>query len=72
MIRLGELDTRNPISCTADNSQCTQTQDFEIEKIVAHPLYDTPKYSNDIALIKLRRSSNETSKIRKTFLIYKY
>lgn len=38
--------------------QCTESQDFEIEQIIAHSLYDTPKYANDIALIRLSRTTN--------------
>ena len=32
-------------------------QDFEIEKIIVHPNYNNPRYSNDIALIRLKEST---------------
>jgi len=62
MVRLGELDTRTDTDCaTGDPTLCTQTQDFNIEKIIPHVNYDEPKYSNDIALVRLVRAAN-TSK----------
>lgn len=55
---MGELDARTDVDCNADKKQCTESQDFEIEKIIAHNMYDTPKYANDIALIRLSRTIN--------------
>lgn len=57
MVRLGELDTRSDIDCDSQ-TRCSQAQDFEIERIIPHSMYDTPKYANDIALIRLRRRTN--------------
>lgn len=60
-MRLGELDAKtNNICSTSGNILCTESQDFEIENMVHHPSYDNPKYSNDIALIRLRRKSNSS------------
>ena len=65
MVRLGELDVRTERDCNTDSSNCIESQDFEIEKIVAHSMYDTPKYANDIALIRLRKTTNSSEwKIR--------
>ncbi|GAB0097788.1 CLIP domain-containing serine protease [Sergentomyia squamirostris] len=60
MVRLGELDTRSDLDCDAQSTQCTQAQDFEIDKIIPHSMYDSPKYANDIALIRLRRRTNSS------------
>lgn len=57
-VRLGEVDSTTEIDCdTTDNTMCTIEQDFEIDKIVAHPSYNNPRYSNDIALIRLKEST---------------
>lgn len=58
-VRLGELDTRTNL-CSDDQALCAEPQDFEIESIVHHPGYDTPKYANDIALIRLRTTFNSS------------
>ncbi|KAJ6637212.1 Phenoloxidase-activating factor 3 [Pseudolycoriella hygida] len=59
LVRLGELDSKSSNICsTSGNTLCSESQDFEIENIVHHPNYDIPKYSNDIALIRLNRQSN--------------
>lgn len=61
LVRLGELDANtNNICSTSGNTLCTESQDFEIDSMVHHPSYDNPKYSNDIALIRLRRQSNSS------------
>lgn len=60
MVRLGELDARTERDCSTDGTNCTEAQDFEIEKITAHSMYDTPKYGNDIALIRLKRTTNSS------------
>lgn len=61
LVRLGELDAQTSNICsTSGNTLCTESQDFEIENVVHHPSYDNPKYSNDIALIRLRRKSNSS------------
>lgn len=59
LIRLGELDTRSNI-CSEGQANCSEAQDFEIESIVHHPKYDTPKYANDIALIRLKTTPNSS------------
>lgn len=63
MVRLGELDVRTERDCNADGSSCIEAQDFEIDKITAHSMYDTPKYANDIALIRLKRMTNSSKEI---------
>lgn len=47
-MRIGESDA------VVDNQP--PLQDYAIERVVHHSGYDTPKYANDIALIRLRRS----------------
>lgn len=55
-MRLGELDTKTN-SC--DNGGiCAEPQDYAIESIVHHLNYDTPKYANDIAIIRLQKATN--------------
>lgn len=58
-VRLGELDARTNL-CDNGRSLCSEPQDFEIESVVFHEQYDSPKYANDIALIRLRRSTNSS------------
>lgn len=41
-----------------------QEEDFEIERIIIHPNYNRPLYSNDIALIRLRGSVASSSSFR--------
>lgn len=69
MVRLGELDVRTERDCNGDSSSCTEAQDFEIDRIVAHSMYDIPKYANDIALIRLKRMTN-SSKCKMVVAIY--
>lgn len=59
-VRLGELDTRKNL-CDNNRNLCTEPQDYEIESIVHHSGYDTPKYANDVALIRLRRTTNSSN-----------
>ncbi|XP_053680892.1 CLIP domain-containing serine protease B9 [Anopheles nili] len=57
-IRLGDLECN-----TVTDTRCSaRFQDFAIERILPHESYDSPKYANDIALIKLRETT-ETSNI---------
>lgn len=35
-------------------------QDIPIEEVFAHPMYDKPRYSNDIAIIRLASPANMT------------
>lgn len=62
-VRLGELDTRKNL-CDNNRNLCSEPQDYEIESVAHHPAYDKPKYANDVALIRLRRTTN-SSKISK-------
>lgn len=55
-MRLGELNAKTN-SC--DNGGiCAEPQDFAIQSIVHHSNYDTPKYANDIAIIRLQQVIN--------------
>lgn len=64
LVRLGELDaSRTDNLCTDGQANCMTAQDYPIESVVHHSAYDTPKYSNDIALIRLRRVSPENTPI---------
>lgn len=58
-VRLGELDSRTNL-CDDNRKLCSEPQDYEIESVVHHPSYDMPKYSNDIALIRLRHMTNSS------------
>lgn len=55
-MRLGELDTKTNL---CDNGGiCSEPQDYAIDSIVHHSNYDSPKYANDIAIIRLQRTVN--------------
>lgn len=58
-VRLGELDVHRNL-CDKNHALCTEPQDFEIESIIHHDAYDSPKYSHDIALIRLRVAANSS------------
>lgn len=57
-MRLGDFDTLRENEC--ENGFCVQEEDFEIEKIIVHPNYNQPLYSNDIALLKLAQPTGNT------------
>lgn len=59
-VRLGELDSSRANLCDNNRDLCTEPQDYEIESIVHHPNYDMPKYANDVALIRLRQTTNSS------------
>lgn len=62
LVRLGELNADMTDNlCTSGLVDCVQPQDYAIESAVHHSDYDRPKYSNDIALIRLRASSMATA-----------
>lgn len=70
MVRLGETDANSDTDCNADSSICSPApQDYEIDSIISHRDYDVPKYANDIALIRLRQSTNASSNYGCTFNI---
>uniref|UniRef100_A0A182TN45 Peptidase S1 domain-containing protein n=1 Tax=Anopheles melas TaxID=34690 RepID=A0A182TN45_9DIPT len=52
-IRLGDLEC----NAVTDPRCSARYQDFAIEQIIPHERYDVPKYANDIALIKLRETT---------------
>ncbi|XP_061497101.1 CLIP domain-containing serine protease B9 [Anopheles gambiae] len=52
-IRLGDLEC----NAVTDPRCSARYQDFAIEQIIPHESYDVPKYANDIALIKLRETT---------------
>lgn len=60
LVRLGELDSRTDNICASGAAACTEPQDFQIDSIIHHNGYDTPKYANDIALIRLHRTINSS------------
>uniref|UniRef100_A0A182JKI8 Uncharacterized protein n=1 Tax=Anopheles atroparvus TaxID=41427 RepID=A0A182JKI8_ANOAO len=52
-IRLGDLECN-----TVTDTRCSaRFQDFAIERVLPHESYDMPKYANDIALVKLRETT---------------
>lgn len=59
LVRLGELDATAENVCADGRADCNEIQDYIIENIIHHSGYDTPKYSNDIALIRLSRATSE-------------
>uniref|UniRef100_A0A182PPY6 CLIP domain-containing serine protease n=1 Tax=Anopheles epiroticus TaxID=199890 RepID=A0A182PPY6_9DIPT len=52
-IRLGDLEC----NAVTDPRCSARYQDFAIEQVIPHENYDMPKYANDIALIKLRETT---------------
>lgn len=58
-VRLGELDVHRNL-CDNNHALCSEPQDFEIESVIHHQAYDSPKYSHDIALIRLRVATNSS------------
>jgi len=60
-VRLGELDERTDPDCY--QSECAdRVQDFYPSVVMVHKDYDRPKFRNDLALIRLDRPVNITSK----------
>lgn len=58
-MRLGELDASTNL-CDNNRNLCAEPQDYEIESIIHHSNYDLPKYANDVALIRLRQTTNSS------------
>ncbi|XP_055849493.1 phenoloxidase-activating factor 3 isoform X2 [Episyrphus balteatus] len=54
-IRIGEVRGKRKTDCNSNPVLCRVHQDYEMEQIIAHPNYDSPKYANDIALIRIAR-----------------
>ncbi|XP_050078740.1 transmembrane protease serine 9-like [Anopheles maculipalpis] len=52
-IRLGDLEC----NAVTDPRCSARYQDFAIDRVLPHESYDMPKYANDIALIKLRETT---------------
>lgn len=61
-VRLGEYDrTTDPDCLLFDENQqeCNPpVQDIPIENLIPHPNYNTPRYANDVGLIRLSRAPN--------------
>ncbi|CAG9860068.1 unnamed protein product [Phyllotreta striolata] len=58
-IRLGEYNVETQEDCESMSGYCAPpTQDFLIENVLVHPRYDARRFSNDIALIKLKGAAN--------------
>lgn len=54
-VRLGEHNKITDIDCEGQDGDCAgPVQDIKIEKIIVHPQYNKPKFSNDIGLIRLK------------------
>lgn len=60
LVRLGELDASEENVCANGLAVCSEPQDYQIEMVIPHSGYDTPKYSNDIALIRLLLPANSS------------
>lgn len=65
MVRLGDVDASVENECNADRSFCVKEEDFEIDQVITHPRYNNPRFSNDIALIKLRCDGDCTGSLSK-------
>lgn len=65
-VRLGDFDTTRENECD-DSGFCVREEDFEIERIVVHPNYNQPLYSNDIALVKLSQSASGSGEFYEIF-----
>ncbi|KAL9694484.1 hypothetical protein quinque_013769 [Culex quinquefasciatus] len=53
LVRLGDLEC----NAVTDPRCSSRYQDFAIERLIPHENYDTPKYANDIALVKLQQTT---------------
>ncbi|XP_065073005.1 serine protease grass-like isoform X2 [Ochlerotatus camptorhynchus] len=54
-VRLGEHNKKTEIDCEGFDGDCAgPVQDIKIEKLMIHPQYNKPKFSNDIGLIRLK------------------
>ncbi|XP_062557542.1 serine protease grass-like isoform X2 [Armigeres subalbatus] len=54
-VRLGEYNKKTYVDCVSQDC-ADPPQDIKIEHTVIHPQYNTPKFSNDIGLIRLRQT----------------
>ncbi|KAJ6597425.1 Serine protease grass, partial [Pseudolycoriella hygida] len=62
-VRLGEYDTTTDIDCQLIGTEqmcAPPVQDIPIEEKFAHPMYDKPRFSNDVAILRLARPANMT------------
>ena len=63
-VRLGEHDRSSDVDCVKideNQNQCNPpVQDINIEKLIPHPNYNTPRYANDGGLIRLAESPDMT------------
>ncbi|XP_071450637.1 CLIP domain-containing serine protease B9-like isoform X2 [Hetaerina americana] len=57
-VRLGEHDERTARDCGEDGVCADPVQDFAPQGVTAHRAYDTPKYRNDVGLVRLDRAVN--------------
>uniref|UniRef100_U5ELY5 Putative trypsin-like serine protease n=1 Tax=Corethrella appendiculata TaxID=1370023 RepID=U5ELY5_9DIPT len=56
-VRFNEFNTENEVDCDpANKNDCTsRTETIKIQSILIHPQFNKPKYTNDIALLRLER-----------------
>lgn len=63
-VRLGEYNLRTDPDCkfVDDNQQeCNSpVQDIPIESLIPHPKYNTPRYANDVGLVRLSKTPDMT------------
>lgn len=63
-VRLGEYDHKTDPDCKfvdANQQECNPpVQDIPIERLIPHPKYNTPRYANDVGLIRLSRTPDMT------------
>uniref|UniRef100_A0A182PZZ4 Peptidase S1 domain-containing protein n=1 Tax=Anopheles farauti TaxID=69004 RepID=A0A182PZZ4_9DIPT len=64
-VRLGEYDKSTNTDCGLVNGQsvCSPpVQILRIESVKAHPAFNTPRYANDIALVRLRNRADTSQR----------
>uniref|UniRef100_A0A336MQL0 CLIP domain-containing serine protease n=1 Tax=Culicoides sonorensis TaxID=179676 RepID=A0A336MQL0_CULSO len=62
-VRLGEYDVSQTIDCQTVNREqicAPPVQDIKIERIIAHPGFNNPRWANDIALLRLNAEPDFT------------
>ncbi|XP_058449068.1 serine protease grass-like [Malaya genurostris] len=56
-VRLGEHNKITDIDCEGEDGDCAgPVQDVRVETTIIHPMYNNPKFRNDIGLIRLERN----------------
>lgn len=63
-VRLGEHDLSSELDCNTEDDEVPRCnppiQDIGVEKLIPHELYNTPRYANDIGLVRLSKAPDMT------------